>query len=210
MAPTLKPASTFVAARVPLVDLKTGMGTWNFLKILQDWDTQLRNGLSSIGQLVGNIDPVSRVIPRPEGIGVTLQFLDDNGQVLAGGIDFARAYLNKDTDHIADGTGSPLAGGKAAYIALVTSPPPVTPSQWINGLVGGVFTESQPAFADVSGVATSAQVPPLSAISGQITTGQLPAGGISGTIVTAKLTVGGTNGSMTFTQGLLTGSVAAT
>lgn len=56
-------------------------------------------------------------------LGDVLQYLDENGIVLAGGVDFDRAYLNKDTDHIADGTGNPLAGGKEAYTVLLASAP---------------------------------------------------------------------------------------
>ena len=68
---------------------------------------------------------------------------------------------------------------------------------WLNSYNSstGAFTATQPAFTDISG---------------QITTGQLPASGLSVTITTAKLTVGGTQGSMTFTTGILTTQVAAT
>ena len=74
----------------------------------------------------------------------------------------------------------------------------------------GVFTLSQPSFGDISGTATAAQVPALSALTGNITTSQLPTGLFSGTITTAKLTVGGTNGSMTFVNGSLSSQTAAT
>lgn len=208
MAGQIRPASTFVAARVPIVD-GNKMATWNFLKILQDWDTKLANGLNSIGQITQDIPAATKIIGRG-AIGLILQFIDDGGQVLAGGIDFARAYINKDTDHIADGAGSPLAGGRAAEIALVTSPPTPEASKWVNGLVAGVFTKTQPAFTDISGTATAAQVPTLSALSGQITQAQLPAAGITATITTAQLTVGGAQGSMTFVNGQLVGQVQAT
>lgn len=89
---------------------------------------------------------------------------------------------------------------------------PAIASEWINSYnaVTGAFTQTQPAFTDVTGVATAAQVPSLSSITGQITTAQLPAAGISIVIVTAALTTLGTQGSMTFTNGLLTAQVAAT
>lgn len=208
MANQIKPASTFIPSRSPIAD-KDGMATWSFIKILQDWDTKLRNGLNQIGQITQDIPTTTKIVGRV-AIGTILQFLDDGGQVLAGGIDFTRAYTNKDTDHIADGTGSPLAGGKAAEIALVTSPPVPEASKWVKGFAGGVFTKTQPDFSDLSGSATPAQVPALSALTGQITTAQLPASGISVTITTAKITVGGANGSMTFTNGLLTAQVQAT
>lgn len=208
MADQLKPASTFIPSRAPIAD-KSGMATWAFIKILQDWDTKLRNGLNSIGQITQDIPAATKIVGRI-AIGTILQFIDNGGQVLAGGIDFARAYINKDTDHIADGTGSPLAGGKAAEIALVVSPPVPEPSKWVKGFVGGVFMKTQPGFSDLSGSATPAQVPALSSLSGQITPTQLPPSGISVTIITAALTPLGTQGSMTFTNGLLTTQTPAT
>ena len=139
-----------------------------------------------------------------------VQYIDTGGVVQAAGIDFALAYLNKDTDHITDGFGSPLAGGRAAHTALIVSPPAVTPHEWVTGLVGGVFVKSQPGFADLSGTAGAGQTPPLSDLAGWITSAQLPVGAFSGTIATAKLTTLGANGSMTFLNGQLTGQVAAT
>lgn len=150
-------------------------------------------------------------------------------------VDFAKSgVINKTTDNLTDGIGNPLAGGKTAYAAMVASAPtsgqtlrfngtnwlPVaiaqtaasTAHQWLNSYnaTTGAFTQSQPAFADISGTATASQVPALSALTGQITTGQLPASGLSVTITTAKLTTGGTNGSMTFTNGILTAQTPAT
>jgi hypothetical protein len=83
----------------------------------------------------------------------------------------------------------------------------------------GIFTLTQPSFADISGTPSTVQVPFQSLTttgSGAATlvTGVLniptPPTGISVTITTAKLTVGGTNGSQTFTGGLLTSQVQAT
>lgn len=180
MADQIAPASTLVIARVPIVD-SNQMATWNFLKILQDWDTKLRNGLNSLGQVIGDIAQSTQIVGRT-AIGTLLQFLDNNGMVLAGGIDFARAYINKDTDHITDGTGNPLAGGTVAYATLVASAPvggqtiwfdgtswlpiaiaqslPSVPSQWVNSYDAstGLFTQSQPAFSDLLGTANVAQI----------------------------------------------------
>lgn len=208
MADQLKPAQAFVFSRSPIVD-KDGNPTYPFLKQLLVWQQQLSNGLNSIGQVTQSI-PQSTQIQGRVAIGTLLQYIDDNGMVLADGIDFARAYINKDTDHIADGSGLPLNGGKAAQVALVDLPPIPEASKWVNGLFGGVFTKTQPTFTDISGTASPAQVPPLSSLSGQITTGQLPASGLTVTIVTAQLTTLGTPGSMDFTNGILTAQVPAT
>jgi len=105
---------------------------------------------------------------------------------------------------------SQLPTPTASTIGGVESIGPVT-SRWIYEIdTFGIPHLSQPSFVDLSGTATAAQVPALSALSGQITTAQLPAAGLSATITTAKLTTGGTQGSMTFTNGVLTAQVQAT
>lgn len=205
----LKPAAAFIFSRTPITD-SSGNPTYAFLKQLQLWQQQLTNGLNAIGQITQDIPPTTPIEGRTEGIGTTVQFIDSGGIVLADGIDFARAYINKNTDHIADGTGSPLSGGKAAEIALVTSPPAVEPHKWVDGLVADVFTKSQPAFSDISGAATASQVPDLDALDGRITVAQLPSAGISVTITTAAITPTGAQGSMTFENGILTAQVPAT
>lgn len=222
----------------PIAD-KNGMPTYAFLKWLQDFNTRVTNGLNLLGQFIGNISNTAKIGNRPEEIGITVQNIDETGVIKANGIDFTRAYLNKTTDNIADGTGSPLAGGKAAYQALVESIPinnnslvfssgqwspapvnysnitgvptlpsdaPATGSKWVNSYDAstGNFTESQPSFSDISGTATAAQIPALSALTGAITTSQLPPGGFSGSVPLAKLTTGGTNGSLTVVAGLIT------
>lgn len=85
----------------------------------------------------------------------------------------------------------------ASTLPLVPATIAAVASNWLRSYnaVTGLFTASQPAFADITG---------------QITTAQLPAAGISITIVTAALTTLGSQGSMTFVNGLLTASVAAT
>lgn len=91
------------------------------------------SGLDDNGVFIGTIGPdvvfaghlaAGVIVDGHLGtLGDILQYLDENGIVLADGVDFARAYLNKDTDHIADGTGFPLAGGKEAYTVLLASAP---------------------------------------------------------------------------------------
>jgi hypothetical protein len=207
-----------------------GKATYAFGKWLQSIGTTVNNGFDSNGNYQGPIGDNATIDGR-ETLASIVQNISTQGVVQASGIDFAIPYLNKDTDHIADGTGHPLAGGKVAYAALVASTPiagqtirfdgtdwlpvaiavskPVTVSQWLNSYdaATGTFTASQPDFTDISGAATAAQIPALSALSGQITISQLPAAGISVTITTFGPT---TNGSMTFVNGLLTAQVQAT
>ena len=226
-----KPAPTLAILRAPFVN-SDGTLTWTALKQLQDWATQLFNGLDAQGNLIGDLQKQVQIIGKPGNLGTITQNLDANGVVTAAGIDFSRAYINKSTTYIADGSGSPLAGGKLAFLALSS---PIAGNilewdgsnwQWVPRAqtftaaahkfvatydeTTGAFTDLQPEFTDISGTASAAQVPALSALTGQITTSQLPSSGLNVTITTAKLTTLGANGSMTFTNVLLTGSVAAT
>ena len=187
-----------------------GTATWNMTKWMQNVGGTVNANFDPKGNYQGPIGARATIDGRSTLASIVAN-IDTMGVVEASGIDFSRAYLNKDTDHIADGFGSPLAGGKAANTALMVSPPVIEPHKFVTGLLGGVFVKSQPGFSDIGGVAGAGQVPPLSALTGAITAGQMPAGAIGATIVTAKLTVGGTNGSMTFdSTGRLTAQVAAT
>lgn len=192
----------------PLVD-KDGKALFAFLKWMQGVGGTINANFDPDGDYQGPIGSRATINGRST-LASIVQFISTGGIVQGAGIDFAISYLNKDTDHIADGFGSPLAGGKAAFTALISSPPPVTAHQWVRGLAAGIFVESQPDFTDLTGTATPAQVPALPALGGQITFAQLPSAGLNVTITTAALTTLGTQGSMTFQNGVLTGQVQAT
>lgn len=179
---SLLPSSTFVASRAPIADTN-GFATRGFLQLLILWDTILRNAFNQTGQIIISEIPDVPITGRTEPIGTTLQYIDSGGMILGPGIDFARPYINKDTNHIADGTGSPLAGGKVAYAAFVASGPvagqtieyngtdwlPVAiavtkagvTSQWVRSYdaATGTFSASQPNFTDILGTATPGQLP---------------------------------------------------
>ena len=103
----------------------------------------------------------------------------------------------------------PLLSNQAAYVAfdgtnfwaIVLPVPPQSIAEvaheWLDSYdaATGLFTQSQPAFSDVSG---------------QIAEAQLPSAGLTTTITTAALTPTGMQGSMTFTNGILTASTPAT
>lgn len=193
MADQLKPASTFVAARVPIVD-DNKMATWNFLKILQDWDTKLRNGLNSIGQITQDIPASTNIVGRV-AIGLILQFIRDDGVVLPAGLPPA-------TD--------------AAQGAVIL------PSGATSNTLGTAAIEPSTAF-DASGSAAAAQAAAETHADAVAATAESNAEafatsaiaaafapGISATIVTAALTPLGATGSMTFTNGLLTAETPAT
>lgn len=110
------PPTTFHQIKDPLVG-SDGRATDSFKRKLQEWEAKLNQTLTILGQ----ISSKAPIQGRTEGIGLTVQNVDTAGKVLAAGVDFARAYVNKDTDHINDGTGTPLAGGKRGAIALDTN-----------------------------------------------------------------------------------------
>lgn len=219
---TTKPASTLAVLQAPLVDA-SGMLTQTGLQQFRIWGTQLANGLDQIGNFIGNLQPSVQIVSKPGTIGSITQNINAAGVVTGDGVDFAEPYPNKDTDHIADGTGSPLAGGKLAHLALAS---PIAGNvlewdganwQWVPRVqtlilaashfvvsydkTTGVLSTAQPLFSDISGTATAAQVPALSALNGQITSAQFPAGGLSATVPLAKLTALGADGSITFVDG---------
>lgn len=160
---------------------KDGALSYTWLIWFQNIGNALNAAINSAGQVIGGVAAGAIVSAqaffgtRSEDIGTTLQNIDDTGAILGPGIDFSRPYINKNTDNIADGTGSPLAGGKEAYIALITSAPSpgdllewngtqwvalpapaslskVT-SEWLDSYnsATGAFTQSQPAYTDLSG-----------------------------------------------------------
>lgn len=220
------PASPFSAiARSPIVDTNR-IATYTFLKLLQDWNSRINN-LGSQGQYNGLIESTATIGGRAGNIGSALANLDQNGVVTANGIDFTRNYLNKTFANI---NGS-VAPGQLPQATTATQGAVVLPTGAVSNVLGSAAIQPTSAF-DASGAAAAAQtaaqafaangsnissgtvaaarLPALSALSGQITGGQLPASGLSVTIATAKLTSGGTNGSMTFTNGILTAHTDAT
>lgn len=85
----------------------------------------------------------------------------------------------------------------ATALPVVPQNAPAVTHEWINSYnsATGAFTQTQPAFTDISGTLSPAQ---------------LPATGISVVYTTGPLTVGGTTGSLTFVDGILTAQVPAT
>lgn len=85
----------------------------------------------------------------------------------------------------------------ATVIPIVPKTTPAVLHQWLKSYdaTTGLFTQTQPAFTDISG---------------QITVAQGPAAGLSVTITTAALTTLGAQGSQTFVNGILTAQVQAT
>ena len=191
--PPLKPASTFAASRTPIVD-KDGTANRFFVKVLQDWDTKLSNGLNQIGQITQSIPQATAIVGRV-AIGLILQFIGDDGVVLPAGLPAA----------------TPANQGAV-----------ILPAGALNNTLGSASVQPSTAF-DPAGSATAAQTAAQTFATGAANTAQANAQafataavtaafapGMNVTITTAKLTVGGANGSMTFSSGLLTAETPAT
>jgi hypothetical protein len=171
-----KPVVSSTTPQTPLIDKSTGQISFTWIKWFQGVQQAINAAFNQQGQFDGNLGADATIANRNGTILFILHNIDDTGVVTAAGIDFARSYLNKDTDHIADGLGSPLAGGKIAYAAMVTSIPiegqilvfdgdnwlphakattiSKQPRTWLDGFndATGFFTQSQPALSDISGV----------------------------------------------------------
>ena len=76
-------------------------------RVNREWLRHLRDTAQMTRQvltLLGEIQTDVPVVGREEGLGTTLQNVDAAGTILAPGVDLARAYANKDQDHIPDGS----------------------------------------------------------------------------------------------------------
>jgi hypothetical protein len=92
--------------RAPIIDPKTGIPTRYFAEYLAK---NVEGKLGPTVNLDGQIQATAPVTGRTEGIGTTVQQLNTTGKLLS-------------TDQIAaDGTGSPLTGGKRGFQALDTN-----------------------------------------------------------------------------------------
>src|ERR1039458_9048731 len=98
--------------------------TWNMTKWMQSVGSTVNANFDPKGNYQGPIGARATIDGRST-LASILQFISTGGIVQANGIDFALAYLNKDTDHIADGFGSPMAGGRGASTRLIAPTPRV-------------------------------------------------------------------------------------
>jgi hypothetical protein len=201
MTATLKPASTFLASRSPIVD-SNGNTTFAFTKVLQGWDTKLSNGLNQLGQLIGEINPTTVIAGRTEGIGTTVANIDS-----AGVVQYAGLVAATDTTHgavtLPSGATSNVLGSAAVQS---TSAFDASGAAAQAQLVAQAFASTAANTAQSNAEAFASDASNLS--SGTVPLGRLP--GLTVTIATAKLTGGGTDGSMVFQNGILMSQVAAT
>jgi hypothetical protein len=99
---------------------KEGMPTREWTKQFQAWMTQVNASLTEFGEILA----ATKIQGRTEGIGTTVSKVDSAGIVIAAGVDFTRAYTNKNLDNIPDTasfektTPNEATGAGRAYTAL--------------------------------------------------------------------------------------------
>lgn len=140
---------------------KSGLPTRPMVKWMQDIQQRLSAGLTELGQLIGEINAGTEISGRGGTIGTALQNLDQTGVLdavaLSGTIQPPRLP--------APSIGA--LGGVQAVDPLANS--------WVHAIdTSGAPQLSQPAFANLSGAATAAQVPALSNLVGAVTAAQVP------------------------------------
>lgn len=96
--------------RGPIVD-KNGHPTQDFLRYLT---LSVEGKLGPAIDTRGQVQATTKIAGRTEQIGVTVQNLNTTGQLKS----LLNVAADVNTDHVADGTGSPLTGGKRAAVAL--------------------------------------------------------------------------------------------
>lgn len=139
-----------------LVDPKTGKLTPAGLQWVQTVGRITNSAFTQAGALQGPIASTSVFLVKGVTLAAILANLDPTGIMTSLGIDFSRVYTNQAVKYIADSSPAfPLAGGAAAYAALIGSAPalgnvleyngtswePVAPSAAVgslNGLTGAV------------------------------------------------------------------------
>ena len=149
---------------------------------------------SDAGKLVTLSNASAVAVTVPAGVFTTGQWVDFENKgvgdvtitptsaTINGAVNFV-LHTNQGLTAIFDGSNFQVSLSRSVVAKTSTT------SQWLNSVgADGVFTSSQPAFTDVSGTASTAQIPSLPA--SQITSGQLP------------LARGGTGLDMTATGGV--------
>lgn len=208
-----EPSPFLGAVRAPLVSKEDGTPTYIALKLFQDWDTRLTNGLNKIGQLTGDITPSVKIAGRAGSVSAALQHIDSGGVLAASAISgvvspgslpvaalgtIGGVQANNPVPHqwvnSIDTAGMPVTSqpgyGDIAGTPILPADAPATAHNWLNSYsaASGVFTEARPDYSDLTGTPT----------------------GASGSITLAALTGLGTQGSITVVNGIITAFVNPT
>lgn len=194
-------ASNIIQAQI--IDPQTGMLTREGLYWFQGVGKSINSGFDTQGNIVGPIGPAATLTVRGVPLVDILANIDNGGIVTQDGIDFSREYVNQNTNYIADGTGNPLAGGKAAYAALVGSAPSAGEFLEFNGtlwLPAELPVATDAAVGVVKPDGTSITVDPTGKISAAAGTGYLKG--------TVSVTTGATSGTFTGT-GIVAGATTS-
>jgi hypothetical protein len=196
--------NSFPALRTPIIDLKTGQMDWTWIQWFVDAQNRLQNGLNQLGELIGQIKATTIITGRTEGIGTTVQHIDDTGVMTPEGMTSATSKAQ----------GAVILPSGALSNTLGSASIKEETDFDSSGAAAAALKTAE-TYTDTVAETTLAAAEAFSSDASNITIGNLaiarmPAAGLSVTITTAALTSSGSSGSMTFTNGILTASTQAT
>lgn len=213
----------------PLFDPQTGQMNYAWIKFFQALAQAVNAALTILGTFEGVIGTQATVEGHVGTVAEIVQHISGGGVIQPGGIDFsltspaftqvtgtaAPAQLPAATPTtqgalILPSTGGSTTLGTAAFQNTTAFDAAGDAAAAQAAAIAAAEAFSSDGSNITSGTVAAARLPALSALSGQITAAQLPAGGVSATVPLGPLTVGGTTGSITFVDGQATAHVDPT
>lgn len=193
--------TSFTALQTPFLDAN-GRVSWTWLKLLQQWQTQLNTGFDQNGNLISNLSSTTGIVGRTGTVSGILANIGDNGVVKPAGLPAATASAR---GAVILPAGAPSNTLGSAALQDTTSFDP-------SGSAASAQTAAQ-TFASAAANSAQANAEAFASNASNITSGTLDSNrllGFTGSVPLAKLTALGSNGSMDFTNGLLQSVVSPT
>lgn len=168
----------------PIVDPQTGRANYQFIRWFQDASQRLENGLNQLGQLIGTINPSTKIQGRTEGIGTTVQHINNTGVVNSPGMTAATPAAQGAVVLPAGALSNTLGAAALEPLTAFDAAGSAAAAQTAAEVYAAAQAASAQAAAEAyasnasnisSGTVASAHIPALSSLTGPITLTQLPA-----------------------------------